>query len=76
MRLTFSLAHIFHPAPKADRPVRRATEQPASIDDALPTLSLWNGLVATIALALSPNRLPPRQRAAGRAKRAVDRRDF
>jgi hypothetical protein len=75
MRLTFSLAHIFHPAPRADRPAR-ATEQPARYDDAPPTLSLWNGLVAMIALAFSPNRLPPRQRAAGRAKRAVDRRDF
>lgn len=73
MRLPFSLIHLFH-APESAATVRRASEVPlAEAEDSVPTMNLWNGFLMLLAMGFSHNRLPARQRAGGRAKRAIAR---
>ena len=74
MRLSYALSHLLHfhadPAPIS----RRATEVPlAEAEDSVPTMNIWNGFLMLLAMGFSHNRLSARQRAGGRAKRAMRR---
>jgi hypothetical protein len=74
MRLPFPLIHLFHAPAEAAPVTRRASEVPlAEADDSVPTMNIWNGLLMLLAIGFSHNRLPGRQRAGGRAKRAMNR---
>jgi hypothetical protein len=75
MRLPFPLIHLFHasaePAPTRHR---ASSDVPlAEADDSVPTMNLWNGFLMLLAIGFSHNRLSARQRAGGRAKRAMPR---
>jgi hypothetical protein len=74
MRLPFPLIHLFHAPADAAPTARRATEVPlAEADDSVPAMNLWNGFLMLLAIGFSHNRLSARQRAGGRAKRAMRR---
>jgi hypothetical protein len=72
MRLPFPWIHLFHAPAESAPATRRAAEVPlAEADDSVPTMNLWNGFLMLLAIGFSHNRLSARQRAGGRAKRAM-----
>jgi hypothetical protein len=74
MRLPYPLFHRFHselPSAPISRP---AADVPlAEADDSVPTMNIWDGFLMLVAIGFSHNRLSGRQRAGGRAKRAMMR---
>ena len=78
MRLPFPLFHLFqfHSEPAPVQVRKRVSEVPlAEMDDSVPTMNLWSGAMMLLAIGFSRSRLSARQRAAGMAKRAIQRRE-
>jgi hypothetical protein len=74
MRLPYALSHLLNFHADAAPISRRATEVPlAEAEDGVPTMNIWNGFLMMLAIGFSQNRLSARQRAGGRAKRAMPR---
>jgi len=79
MRLTLSLFDFFHHSestqPSAGSAASGTSTPLAEMEDSVPTMGLWSSAMMLLALGFTRHRLPRRQRAAGKAKRAARRID-